>query len=372
MKFKIYKNILNNVLSKIQILAGRKSNLAVTSNVLIKATDAGVTLTVTDLETGFEGFYPAEVEVEGTIAINAKTLYEIIKDFPDKNILINEIKNHWIEIGNEEVEYHIVGMDHEDFPNTPEIKDAVFFNIDSNALKSMIEKILIIGTVADDKRAHLEGVYLEIINNDEEKLVRMVSTDGNRLSTVDYNYKKEDNLPESTGIIIPKKGLGEVNKFLGAENTVQIGFKRNYFIIKKENETIIIRLLEGDFPEYRDVIKKENNHIIKMNKQLFIMMLKRMSILSSENYKGGNFIFGNNKLVVSSINPEIGESKEDMAIDYNKESIEIVFNTKYFIDTMNVIEDEIIILNIIDKEKPCFIEGEKDKNFLSIIMPMRT
>ena len=101
------------------------------------------------------------------------------------------------------------------------------------------------------------------------------------------------------------------------------------------------------------------------------MMLKRMSILSSENYKGVLFNFIKDKLIITSTNPDIGESKEDMDIDYKGQSIEVAFNPRYFIDTLNVINDEKIIVNIINEEKPCLIEGEKEKNFLSVIMPMR-
>jgi DNA polymerase-3 subunit beta len=110
MKFTIQKNDIVDVLSKIQGLTGRKSNLAITENVLLKSTETGIHLTVTDLETGFEGFYPAEVESEGTVAINAKKLFEIIRDFPKDTILMNEIENRWIEIGNDNVEYHLVSM----------------------------------------------------------------------------------------------------------------------------------------------------------------------------------------------------------------------------------------------------------------------
>ena len=108
-----------------------------------------------------------------------------------------------------------------------------------------------------------------------------------------------------------------------------------------------------------------------MKKSLFLMMLKRMSILSSENYKGVIFNFLKDKLLVTSTNPDIGESKEEMEIDYDGQQIEVAFNPRYFIETLNVIEDENIVVNIINDEKPCIIEGETEKDFLSVVMPMR-
>lgn len=171
--------------------------------------------------------------------------------------------------------------------------------------------------------------------------------------------------------MIPKKGLVEVSKFLDAEGKVKIGFKDSNCVVQKDAETLIIRLLEGDFPEYGDIIVKKGGNSIVLDRQLFLMMLKRMSILSSEDYKGVIFNFEKNQLVVTSTNPDIGESKEDMDIEYKGGSITVMFNPKFFIETLNVMDDERIILNITDEEKPCLIEGQEDKTYLSVIMPMR-
>ncbi|MBW1840303.1 MAG: DNA polymerase III subunit beta [Deltaproteobacteria bacterium] len=371
MKFTVSKRDILDVLVNVQGLTGRKSNLAITSTILIKTSDSGITIVVTDLETGFEGFYPASVESDGVITINARKFYEIVRDFPSQEISIKELENYWVKISNENVEYSIAGMNPEDFPDTPKIEDVQFFDIDSAVFKKMIDKTVIISGLSDEKRAHITGAYFEIINKDDDKKIRMVSTDGNRLSRVDYVYENESELPPATGIIVPKKGLNEVNKFLSPEGTVKVGIKGNNFIIKKDNETIIIRLLEGNFPEYRDILTQGDSHTIPLEKKLFLMMLKRMSILSSEDYKGVIFDFSEDKLVVTASNPDVGESKESMVIDFKGETINVAFNPKYFTETISVIEDDTVILDIIDQEKPCFIKGDSDKTFISVIMPMR-
>ena len=371
MKFTINKTDIVDVLSKIQGLTGRKSNLAITENVLIKSENSGISLTATDLETGFEGFYPSEVEKEGALAVNAKKLYEIVREFPDETILLNEIENRWIEIGTNKVLYHIVGMNPDDFPDTPHIAEVEFFDMDSIGLKKMIEKSIIISGSSDEKRAHINGVFFERIHDESTVKARMVSTDGSRLSAVDYNFKNKNDLSKGDDVLIPKKGLNEVVKFLNFEGTVQIGIKDSNFIVKKKKETIIIRLLEGDFPKYRSIIEKTNSNVLKLNKFKFGKMLKRMSILSSENYKGAVFTFDNNTLVITATNPDIGESKEDMEIDFSREKIEAAFNPKFFMETLNVIEDDYVNLYLTDGEKPCLIEAETDKDFISVIMPMR-
>lgn len=127
MKFVINKSQIVSVLAKVQGLAGRRSNLAITENILIRSGNEGVYLTATDLETGFEGFYSASVEKEGAIAVSAKKLYEILREFPSDDIFINEVENRWIEIGSGKIQYHIVGMNPDDFPETPHISEVEFF-----------------------------------------------------------------------------------------------------------------------------------------------------------------------------------------------------------------------------------------------------
>ena len=371
MKATINKNDILPVLSKTQGLAGRKTSLAITTSLLIQTEESGISIAATDLETGFEGFYPAKIDAQGVIAINARKIYEIVRDFPSDDIYISEIENHWIEIGNQTVEYHIVGLNPDDFPEIPKIEDVDFFEVNSAFFAKMIEKTAIITGATDDNRAHIIGIYAERIQENEQKIFRLVSTDGSRLSKADYLFSKEFELPSGPNVLIPKKGLTEVAKFLDSEGSVKIGFKDNNFIVKKEKETLIVRLLEGDFPQYSDIILKADGHDIPLDRQLFLMMLKRMSILSSDEYKGVIFHFNTDKLLINSTNPDIGESKEDMVISYKGDPVEVMYNPKYFIDTLGVIDDDNIILNIIDEQKPCKIEGENDKSFLSVIMPMR-
>lgn len=371
MRVIVRKSDIMPVLSRIQGITGRKTNLAITTNVLFRTTDEGIRLAATDLETGFEGNYPANVESQGTVAINSRKLFEIFKDFPSEEILVQEKENHWIEIGNKNVEYHIVGLNPEDFPEMPKFENVEFFEIESYALSEMIAKSVIIGAAADDRRTHIVGVFAERIEENGKKIFRLVSTDGSRLSKVDFVFDPSADLPLGSGALIPKKSLIEVGKFLETEGNVKAAFKDNNFIVKKDSETIVIRLLEGEFPKYADIIVKPPGHTVCMDRQLFLMMLRRMSILSSEEYKGVIFSFEPNQLTISSTNPEIGESKEDMPIEFKGKKITVMFNPRFFIDTLNVIGDEKVCLNIVNEEKPCIIEGENDKSYLSVIMPMR-
>ncbi len=370
MKFIINKFQIVNVLAKVQGLTGRRSNLAITENILIRSVRDGIHLTATDLETGFEGFYPASVENEGAVAVSAKKLFEILREFPSEDILINEVENRWIEIGNDKVQYHIVGMNPDDFPETPHITEVDFFSIDASIFEKMIERSIIISAAGDEKRAHINGVFVERTHEPVNRL-RFVSTDGSRLNEVHHLYDSPEALPAGEGVLVPKKGLNEVAKFLDIEGEVQIGIKESNFIVKKEKETIIIRMLEGDFPKYEDILTKGREHIIKLDKFKFGKMLKRMSILATDNYKGAVFTFNDNKLVVTATNPDYGESKEETEIVFSGTPIEAAFNPKFFMDTLSVIDEENVIINIVDGSRPCIVEGDRDKTFIGVIMPMR-
>ncbi|MBA4366468.1 MAG: DNA polymerase III subunit beta [Desulfobacterium sp.] len=373
MKFKIRKHDILNVLSRVQGITSRKSNLAITENILIQSRDNKIYIAATDLETGFEGNYVSDIESDGIITINSKRIYEIVKNFPNDEINIEELNNKMLKIGNESVLYHILGLNADDFPEIPKVdEDVTFISLNSNGLKQMIEKTIMIHASSEEKRAHILGVKLEYIEEDNKPILRMISTDGKRLSKADcFEISEKFNNFENSTVLIPKKGLQEVIKFLESEGNVKIGVKNNNFIVKKENETIIINLLEGNFPEYGDILSVGDDKIVEVEKNSFRMMLKRMSILTSEDYKGVIFRFEDNKLTIRAANPDLGESKEDMNIQFKSTPIEVAFNPQFFIDTLNFIDKEKVILRIIDDEHPCFIHGENDKSFISVIMPMK-
>ncbi|MGM0451560.1 MAG: DNA polymerase III subunit beta [Thermodesulfobacteriota bacterium] len=371
MRITIQKNDLSDVLSRIQGLTGRKTSLAITENVLMKTADTGITLAATDLETGFEGFFSAQIEAEGEVVINARKFGEIVKNFPTDAIRIQELENRWIEISSNQVEYHIVGMNPEEFPNIPRVDEINFFSMDSQALKKMIEKTVAVAVAGDEKRAHMIGVNMERLDGDGNKTLRMVSTDIKRLAKADYLCDPDSGMEAADGVIIPKKGLGEVNKFLEPEGTVELGVKDNHFIVRKENEYIIVNLLEGMFPAYQELLFPDSAYDITFEKDLLVMLLKRMSILTSDEYRGVIFHFDNNEFTARTVNASLGESKESMAIEYEREPMEIAFNPKYFIEAIHFIASDKVLLNIKDPDSPCIVRGADESSYLNIIMPMK-
>jgi len=371
MKFTINKNDIVDVLSQVQGLTGRRSNLAITESVRIKASDTHIHLTATDLETCFEGTFPAIVEAPGTIAISARKLYEIVREYPSSDILIDETDNRWINIGNEKVNYHLMGMNSDDFPETPVFEDVQLFEVSSADLKKMIDKSVTISGIGEDKKPHINGILFERLTNSTPATIRMVSTDGSRLSKFDMQCSEGSTVPAGDSVLIPKKGLYEVSKFLGSGGTVQIGLQDSYFIVKSDQETLAIRLLQGQYPNYGEIIFRNDGYQIKIDKEPFHYMLKRMSILCTDSYRAAIFTFHDGLLSINATNPDIGESKEDMNIEFSGEKIEAAFNPRFFIEALNSVDDKAIVLNILSNEKACLVEGTEEKSYLGAIMPMR-
>ncbi|TYT74164.1 DNA polymerase III subunit beta [Desulfobotulus mexicanus] len=374
MKCRLIKNEISEVLAKIQGIAGRKTNLFITSTVrLTGQMDGTIQIEATDLETDFSGIYPAEVDVPGSVCINAKKLYEIIKSYPSETILLNEIENRWIEIGENNLLFHIVGMNPDDFPEIGKDTDTELISVDSFQFKKLIEKNLSIPSQADEKRIYTQGLFFESITDEEGRIfLRGVSTDSKRMVKYDM---LSDNLfafqGEDKFILIPKKGLSELLKFLDSPMPVKIGALNNRFVVVKESEIFSITLLEGGFPGYQDIMKSDSESIIEFKRQELIMSLKRMSILSDDDFRSIIFSFEENKLTLMTSNPDLGESHEDLSVSYEREPFEVAFNPKFFMDALSLIEEDDAHVFIRNNQTPCLIKGKSDFYLTSVIMPIK-
>lgn len=374
MKCRLIKNEIQEVFSKIQGICSRKTNLAITSTVKLTAFENSICIEASDLETDFSGTYPAEVEKEGSICLNAKKLYEIVKNFPNETILIHEVENRWVEIGEDTILYHIVGMNPEDFPEVGKDMEGSFIPVESGLLKKMFEKGISIQTTADEKRTYAQGVLLESFTDEEDiSFLRSVSTDAKRMVKCDISSEKPFAFPgETHSVLIPKKGLSELLKFLDTPVPVQIGIFQNRFVLKKENENFSITLLEGKFPDYRELISYHPENLIAFTRQDLLMSLRRMSILSDGDLlRSILFAFDENKLTLTASNPDLGESREDLFIAYEKAPFEVAFNPKFFIDALSLLEDEDVHIFIKDNQTPCVVKSGQNDDVLSVLMPIR-
>ncbi len=366
MQFKIEKEVFLKALGQIQGIIEKKHTIPILANVHINAGNNEIILTATDLEIGVRSKFSTEVIQEGKVTVSAKKLFEIIRELPDRDIIFKSKDNCWIEIKCEKSIFNLVGLSSDEYPKFPEIKSSNLLNIKSSQLNEMIDKT-IFSISNDETKYNLNGIYLKY----EDNKLSMISTDGHRLSYNFMNISEEFSCFEK-GSILPKKGIFELRKIINKDNeNLEIGIVDNNFIVIDENTILIMRLVDGEFPDYKRVIPEKSGNKAIINKNEFFHALKRISIFSSEKSKGIKINFDKNKAVLTSSNPDLGDAREEIDVTYNGQEISIGFNSKYIIDIIQAIEEEYIEFHLKDNISPGMIEPEKNKNFVSVIMPMR-
>lgn len=384
MEFSISKEDFLTGLSKIQGIVGRETTWPITNNVLITAGDDEISLVATDMESYFHGTYPARVTVPGSITIPGKKLFEVVRDFPDLEIPVLETENGWIQISYKKLFHLLPAISAEEFPKLPKLDKEGLMRLSTSVFHDLIQKTdLPAAGGGDDKRpylVHLLGFYFSIFREGEDQAVlRFVSTDGNRLAVVDHRPENPDDLSGlqfEKGVVMPKKILGDVKRLCDGEGTIGMGIRSNeeghsFFVFSRDTETLMGRLLEGEYPEYRAVIPNDVNSSLMVDKKAFLPLLKRIIIFTSPNFKAVSLSIAAETLELSIKNPEVGESQEEYAASYDGEPFETAFNAQYFIDALNVMKSEKVRIRL-EKDKRAFlITGEEDPGYLMVIMPMR-
>jgi DNA polymerase-3 subunit beta len=369
MEFKIEKDEFVQGLYRAQGVVEKKATMAILSNVLIEAQGTGISITATDLEIGIKGFHPAEIIKEGRSTLSAKKLYEVVKELPEKNIALLLKENQWVEISSGKSVFNIMGLSAETFPSLPTYEEDGFFPIESEILKEMIEKT-IFAVSADEARYNLTGVFFAKAGVEEGSL-RMVATDGYRLSMIERALKFEGKGLEN-GILLPKKGLAELSRLLDeAGEKIWMKLMNNNLIVKKENVLLMMRLLDAEFPDYRQVIPQKGKRHFGMKRSQILESLHRVSILSSEKTRGVKFHFSQDLLDLSTYNPELGEAKEELPIDYKGEDLIIGFNSRFVLDVLNILTSEEVIFELEDGKSPAVIRPSNDPMHTCVVMPMR-
>ena len=370
MEFKIEKEEFTKGLYRVQSIVEKKGTMPILLNVLLETHEKGIAITATDLEIGLKGFYPAEIIKEGRATLSAKKLYEVIKELPEKEVFLKLKENQWVEISSGKSLFKIMGLSADSFPSLPVFEEEEFVSADVEILKEMIEKT-IFAVSSDESRYNLAGVFFTQKNEGEEKDLKMVATDGYRLSLIERSIRMEVKGLEK-GILLPKKGLVELIKLLDEGGEAGwIKLKNNNFIVKKGNVILLMRLLDAEFPDYRQVIPLNTKKHIRMKRNQIIESLRRVSLLSSEKTRGVKFHFSQDLLVLSAYNPELGEAKEEVPVDYKGEEVTVGFNSRFVLEVLNIMRGEEVVLELEDGISPAIIRPSNDERHTCVVMPMR-
>ncbi len=374
MNFEIDKKELLKGLSLMQSVAGRRTTLPILSHILIEGEKNSIYLTGTDLETGIREELIATIHEGGKASVSAKKLYEIVRELPEETIHINKRENHWIRLHCGKSIFNLAGLDAEEFPSLPTFEDAAFSQVSTQLVKEMIEKTVFAAS-NEESRYHLNGVLLLQNKEGERAITRMVATDGHRLSLIDRESRTIPGIEK--GIVIPKKGVLEIKKIMAdrdGEEEMELYFNQTHGFFKIAKLLMVIRLIDGEFPEYEQVIPKGNDKRIVLQKEKMYGSLRRVSTMASERVEGIKLSIKKNSIELSSYHQDYGDAKEEVEVAYEGPPLEIGFNARYVMEALNVMDMEEVILELKDEGSPGILKPlstTEPTNQLCIIMPMR-
>lgn len=361
-------------LNSLQSITGKKGTMAILANVLIQTQENFIELIATDLEVGIKKNVAAEILSPGSLTLPAKILYEIVRESGSENIKIEEKDKNWARIKAGSSMYNLAGTSSEEYPKFPEYNEESLVSLPCEIIKELIDKTIFSAAQERESNYTLTGILLEKEKNEEGKSVlRMVSSDGHRLSIMEKELDKEsDNIIIEKNTLIPRKGVSEIKKVCEGQKNFSMGADKKQIIVKTKNSLMIVRLMNGEFPDYTSIVNViEKNNVIEIDRSNFLESLKRTNLFTEDTFNAIQLSVDDNKLTLSSQNMDFGNAKDEMAINYSGEPLDLGFNCRYFIDTLQVMRSGTIKAYVNSDQSPCLIEGENDQGFVSIIMPMK-
>jgi DNA polymerase-3 subunit beta len=365
MKFSVIKETILDELQLLQGIVEKRNTMPILANILMNVGPDRIELTGTDLEVGLKTHFEAEIQEEGTITISGKKIFEIVKSLPDgQSITFKENEDLMMEVSSGKSEFKVLCLPKEDYPQVPEAKFEKKIVFPLEKLKEMIDRVYY--AIAQEQRYYLNGALL-ILKKDTMELV---STDGHRLSYTSAFL--EDLAPsEEIRVIVAKKTLGELRKM--TDENIEFDYDENNLFFKVGNRILISRIIESKFPNFETVIPKDNPHILRMPKEEFTQAIRRVSLLSTERSKGVKFYIEKNLLKLFSSNPEIGEARDNLEVDYQGVELEVGFNSQYLLDFLSSVNSERIRLELKDENSAAVMrpELEEDIKYTYVLMPMK-
>lgn len=368
MKFTIPKRKIFSVVQDVLNAVPTRTTLPVLSNMLLEVTDSKLKLAATDLDISMITTIPISTTKKGSITIPARTFAEILRELPESEIEINVTENR-MELKVERGIYKISGIPSDEFPKLPSVSLAKQIKIPGGDLAKMIRKT-IFAVSTDETRPALNGVLWQTSG----KFVQMVATDGHRLAKMSQKNNKLKGLHED--IIIPPKVLNLLVKLLGdEEKDVGVIFGENNIVFNLGDSILASRLIEGPYPNFEQVIPKDNDKRLVVNKELLVSTVRRVSILSNTLTHQIKFSLKKDNLELSSANFDLGgEAKETISCDYTAEPMDMGYNASYVLDILKQIDGDEVIFELGTPVSAGMIypSGKKqDEDYLYLLMPLR-
>src|SRR5580765_5077515 len=367
MNLTIAKEQIINGLQAVQNVVSTRTTLPILSNVLLRAEENKIELTATDLDVTITCAVEAKVSKPGASTVPVKKLFGIVRELNNSEIDLEVDDKNVCSIRSGPSFYKIHGLSADEFPPLPKFKEDKKVGLSQETVKGMMKKTSF-AISTDESRYVLNGIFIIL----KDHKMTMVATDGRRLALVD---EEVDVSEKSQGeFIVPAKAVNELNRLLQDKGEVEIRYTENQasFTLKEEkglSVLIVTKLIEGNYPNYRQVIPNEVKERVALIREEFLHALRRAEIMTSEKSNSVKLTFGKNNLAITANSPEVGEARESIAINYKGKEMAIAFNPKYLIDPLNALPNDEVFVELIDELSPGVLKINGP--FLYVVMPMR-
>ena len=361
---------LKEALNKILSVVDKKNTRLILNFIQIQAIDNKIEITATDLEVSAKITTQCIVDKPGTFCVNAKNIFDIVKELPDKELKIElEQGSNNLKLTCDNINFKLLIYTNEEFPHLQFSTSGNVFKLNSNQIIEIINKTSH-AISNDETRLFLNGIFLQEVDGK----LRTVATDGYRLSLVESELTNNKIDALVNGIIIPKKGVVELKKI--AENypdkEISISVDESFIYLNANNNYLLaIRLIAKEYLKYQAVIPKKTSFFAEVERATFVNAVRRIRIMANERSNGVKLILKENEMIIAANHPSLGEAQEKFNINYTGKEFEIGFNAKFLIDTLSIYSDEDVRLEFNNELSPVAIKSSKNQNYLCIVMPLK-
>lgn len=362
MKFSVSKDKLLAGLQTVQNVVSTRTTLPILSNVLLQAREGQLRLTTSDLDVGITGSVEAQVEREGATTLPVRRLATIVRELPANDVQIDVDAKNIASIRCGQSFFKIMGLPEEEFPALPQFDEAKTFALQQKDLREALKKTAY-AISTDETRYVLNGILFSF----KEGKLTMVATDGRRLALTDLQVAFPPE--QEADIIVPTKCVSELTRLVGDEGEIQMNVAENQIAFRSGSTLLVSKLIEGNYPNYRQVIPSEAKERVTLERELFLGAVHRVSLLASEKSNSVKLVFSQNNIEIVANTPDIGEAHESLPVSYKGREFAIAFNPEFLMAPLRNLNNDEVYLDLIDEMSPGVIKIQSP--FLYVLMPMR-
>jgi DNA polymerase III subunit beta len=367
MRFTISREKLLEGLQAVTAAVPAKTTLPVLANLLVETTDRGVKLSATDLDIAVSTEVAADVEAAGAITIPAKKLSEIARELPPSPVKMSASGEQRVTLECGRSKFKLLGLPRDEFPTFPSVRFNESWRVKSGELQKLIQHTSF-AVSTEESRPILNGVLWEL----REDHMRMVATNGHRLAKMELPVEASTAPPGD--LIVPPKALEQIRRLFPAEEELEIARGDNHLGFRSPFTSVFTRLVEGPYPNYEQVIPKDNDRYCLADKASLTSALKRMSVIASDQTHRIRMSFNTGMLKFSVTTPDLGEAQDELPVQYTGDQLDIGFNATYLLEILRYMPTEQVRLTFKAPERAATIEPEgwdDPAKYLCLVMPLR-